>query len=43
MATAGLLAERRRVAGRRVAVIQTGGNADASIVSAVLAGRTPAP
>jgi threonine dehydratase len=42
LALAGLLAERSRMAGRRVAVIQTGGNADADLLLQVLAGRTPA-
>jgi threonine dehydratase len=41
LALAGLLAERSRMAGRRVAVIQTGGNADADLLLQVLAGRTP--
>jgi len=41
LALAGLLAERSRAAGRRVAVIQTGGNADADLLLQVLAGRTP--
>src|ERR1022692_2720099 len=39
---AGLLAERSQSAGRRVAVIQTGGNADADLLLRVLAGQTPA-
>jgi threonine dehydratase len=42
LALAGLLAERSRVAGQRVAVIQTGGNADAGLLLQVLAGHTPA-
>jgi threonine dehydratase len=42
LALAGLLAERAQVAGRRVAVIQTGGNADADLLLRVLAGQTPA-
>jgi threonine dehydratase len=42
LALAGLLAERSRAAGKRVAVIQTGGNADAALLAEVLAGRTPA-
>jgi threonine dehydratase len=42
LALAGLLAERSRMAGQRVAVIQTGGNADADLLLRVLAGRTPA-
>jgi threonine dehydratase len=42
LALAGLLAERARMAGQRVAVIQTGGNADADLLLQVLAGRTPA-
>jgi len=41
-ALAGLLADRDH-AGRRVAVIQTGGNVDVSTLSEVLAGRTPRP
>ena len=42
IALAGLLAEREKVAGGRVGVILSGGNCDASILSEVLAGRTPA-
>ncbi len=42
IALAGLLAERERVAGRRVGVIQTGGNVDSGMLAEVLAGRTPA-
>jgi threonine dehydratase len=41
LALAGLLAERSQVAGKRVAVIQTGGNADAGLLLQVLAGHTP--
>jgi threonine dehydratase len=41
LALAGLLAERSRVAGKRVAVIQTGGNGDAGLLLQVLAGQTP--
>jgi threonine dehydratase len=41
LALAGLLAERSEMAGRRVAVIQTGGNADRELLVEVLAGRTP--
>jgi threonine dehydratase len=41
LALAGLLQERASAAGRRVAVVQTGGNADADMVLEVLAGRTP--
>jgi threonine dehydratase len=41
LALAGLLAERSRAAGQRVAVIQTGGNADADLLLQVLAGGTP--
>jgi threonine dehydratase len=41
LALAGLLAERSQVAGKRVAVIQTGGNADADLLLQVLAGHTP--
>lgn len=43
LALAGLLAELDRVRDRRVALIQTGGNVDASTFAAVLEGRTPAP
>ena len=39
IALAGLLAEREQHRGRRVAVIQTGGNADSAMFSAVLAGQ----
>ena len=42
LALAGLLAERSRAAGKRVAVIQTGGNADTGLLLQVLAGQTPA-
>jgi threonine dehydratase len=42
LALAGLLAERSRAAGKRVAVIQTGGNADSGLLLQVLAGHTPA-
>lgn len=38
---AGLLAERSWAAGKRVAVIQTGGNADADLLLQVLSGHTP--
>jgi len=41
LALAGLLAERSRAAGKRVAVIQTGGNADTGLLLQVLAGQTP--
>lgn len=43
LALAGLMAERDRMAGTRVAVIQSGGNCDASILTEVLAGSTPRP
>jgi threonine dehydratase len=43
IALAGLLAERDRVAGRRVAVVQSGGNCDAEILTQVLGGATPRP
>jgi threonine dehydratase len=43
LALAGLLAERPGAAGKRVAVIQTGGNADTGLLLQVLAGHTPAP
>jgi threonine dehydratase len=42
LALAGLLQERSRAPGRRVAVIQTGGNADADQLVQVFAGQTPA-
>ena len=42
LALAGLLAERSRAAGKRVAVIHTGGNADTGLLLQVLAGQTPA-
>ncbi|MGO4343684.1 threonine dehydratase [Pedococcus sp. 2YAF34] len=42
IALAGLLAERDAAAGRRVGVILSGGNCDTSILTEVLAGRTPA-
>src|ERR1017187_6851278 len=41
LALAGLRAECSRAAGKRVAVIQTGGNADADLLLQVLAGHTP--
>ena len=41
LALAGLLAERSQAAGKRVAVIQTGGNADTGLLLQVLAGQTP--
>ena len=41
-ATAGLLRERGRVEGRRVATILCGGNLDAPLLTEILAGRTPA-
>jgi threonine dehydratase len=43
LALAGLLAERPWAAGKRVAVIQTGGNADTGLLLQVLGGTTPAP
>lgn len=43
IALAGLLAERDAVRGRRVAVVQTGGNIDAAMFGQILAGSTPAP
>jgi len=42
LALAGLLAERNWAVGKRVAVIQTGGNVDAELLVHVLAGHTPA-
>ena len=41
LALAGLLAERDLAAGKRVAVIQSGGNVDAELLIQVLAGNTP--
>jgi threonine dehydratase len=41
VALAGLLAERDRQRGRRVAVIHSGGNGDSAMIEGVLAGRTP--
>jgi threonine dehydratase len=43
IALAGLLSERDRVAGGRVAVVHSGGNCDASVLAEVLAGSTPRP
>ncbi|SDP33106.1 threonine dehydratase [Pedococcus dokdonensis] len=43
IALAGLLSERDRQVGRRVAVVQSGGNCDADILGTVLAGQTPTP
>jgi threonine dehydratase len=43
LALAGLVIERSWAAGKRVAVIQTGGNADADQFVSVLGGRTPTP
>jgi threonine dehydratase len=41
MALAGLLSEAPAMQGRRVAVIQTGGNVDSDVFARVLAGQTP--
>jgi threonine dehydratase len=41
IATAGLIVERDRQAGRRIAVIQTGGNLDGALIGPLLAGETP--
>lgn len=41
LALAGLLSERTWAAGKRVAVIQTGGNADADLLLQVLGGTPP--
>jgi threonine dehydratase len=41
LALAGLFSERSTAAGRRVAVIQSGGNVDGAMFREVLAGRTP--
>jgi threonine dehydratase len=43
LALAALLAEGDRVRGKRVAIIQTGGNVDAATLATVLEGRTPLP
>jgi threonine dehydratase len=43
MALAGLVAEQERMRGRRVAVVQTGGNVDSDVLAAVLRGETPRP
>jgi threonine dehydratase len=40
---AGLLAERDRLPGSRVATVLSGGNCDTSLLTDVLAGRTPSP
>jgi threonine dehydratase len=42
LALAGLLSERSWAAGKRVAVVHTGGNADADLLVQVLSGHTPA-
>jgi len=41
MALAGLLSEAPAMRGRRVAIIQTGGNVDSDVFAQVLAGHTP--
>ena len=41
--SAGLVAEHDRMAGKRVAVIQTGGNVDSDMLVEVLGGGTPTP
>ena len=41
LALAGLLQETEQMEGKKVAVIQTGGNADSGMLAEVLAGRTP--
>ena len=43
LALAGAIAERDLLRGRRVAVVQTGGNADSDLLAQVLRGETPAP
>jgi threonine dehydratase len=43
LALAGLLAEAQEMAGKKAAVIQTGGNADSDMLAQVLGGRTPGP
>jgi threonine dehydratase len=42
IALAGLLMEREQAQGRRIGLIQTGGNVDADMLATVLAGETPA-
>jgi threonine dehydratase len=42
LALAGLVHEADRARGKRVAVVQTGGNADASLLVEILSGHTPA-
>jgi threonine dehydratase len=41
IALAGLLSERDAASGRRVAVIQSGGNIDSPMLAQILAGQTP--
>jgi threonine dehydratase len=41
IALAGLIAEREAMRGRRVAVIQSGGNIDSAMLAEILAGHTP--
>ena len=41
IALAGLVTERSAMQGRRVAVIQSGGNIDSAMLAEILAGRTP--
>ncbi|HZC72888.1 MAG TPA: threonine dehydratase [Jatrophihabitans sp.] len=43
LALAALLAEGDQVRGKRVAIIQTGGNVDAATLNTILEGRTPVP
>lgn len=43
LALAGLVQERSWVSGKRVAIIQTGGNAESDLLARVLAGQTPPP
>ncbi len=43
LALAGLLQERSEMSGKRVAVLQTGGNADTDLLTEVFSGRTPTP
>jgi threonine dehydratase len=38
---AGLMAERQHMAGKRVAVVQTGGNVDTAMLAEVFSGKTP--
>ena len=41
IALAGAISERQRIAGRRIAVVITGGNVDAPVLASILAGHPP--